>query len=305
MQLQTLGRSGLISSRLSFGCMRLPGDNDDHAFQCVRTACEAGYTLFDHADIYGGGLCETVFGRVLKRMPGAREQILIATKCGIRFPGDTSPDAPHRYDFSGSHIIASCEGSLKRLGIETIDLYQLHRPDYLCNPEEVAGAFSQLKQQGKVREFGVSNFRPSLLTALQKACPMPLAVNQVEIHLGRLDCFTDGTLDQCLADNITPLSWSPLGGGFLGDGSKVDPNHPRAEGLNKLMAVLDATANAHGVSRTAIALAWLLKHPSRIIPIIGSMKPEHIREAAKADDVELSREEWYTILTAARMQPLP
>lgn len=305
MQAQTLGRSTLVASRLSYGCMRFRGDDPEYSFQCVRAACEAGYTLFDHADIYGGGYCETLFGKALRRIPGLREHILIATKCGIRFPGDPSPDSPHRYDFSSEHIIASCEGSLKRLGVETIDLYQLHRPDYLCNPQEIAEAFAQLKDQGKVREFGVSNFRPTLVMALQKACPMPLIVNQVEIHLGRLDCFDDGTLDQCLAESVTPLAWSPLGGGFLGEGGRIESNHPRAEGINTLLRILDETADSHGVSRTVIALAWLLKHPSRIIPIVGSANPDHIRDAAKADTVDLSREEWYRILTSARMKPLP
>jgi predicted oxidoreductase len=191
------------------------------------------------------------------------------------------------------------------MGIETIDLYHLHRADLLMNPPEVAAAFDKLRQQGKVREFGVSNFSPSLLAALQKHCPMRLIVNQVEIHLGRLDCLHDGTLDQCLAEGITPLAWSPLGGGFLGDEGKVDRKDPRRRGLIALQDLTDQIAASHGVTRSIIALAWLLKHPARIIPIVGSTNPDRIREATKAGSIELSREDWYRLLVAARMQPLP
>src|SRR5207247_1814000 len=151
---------------------------------------------------------------------GRRGRSLIRTQCGMRFAGERQPQSPHRYDFSASHIISSCERSLTRLGVETIDLYQLHRPDYLADPEEVASAFMQLKHSGKVRHFGVSNFRPTLVTALQVACPMPLIVHQIEISLARLDAFTDGTLDQCLIERVTPMAWSPLAGGLIGDGAK-------------------------------------------------------------------------------------
>jgi len=175
----------------------------------------------------------------------------------------------------------------------------------LMDPPAVAAAFEKLKSQGKVREFGVSNFSPSFVTALQKACPMPLIVNQVEIHLGRLACFYDGTLDQCLAENMTPLAWSPLAGGYLGTGGKVDRKNPRRRGLWALIELMDKTAAAYGVSRTVIALAWLLKHPSRIIPIVGSTNPAHIADAVKADSVDLSREDWYRLLVAARMEKLP
>jgi predicted oxidoreductase len=250
-------------------------------------------------------MCETVLGQTLKEVSGMRQRILIATKCGIRFPGDPKPDSPHRYDFSAEHIIQSCEASLKRMGIETIDLYQLHRPDLLMYPPEIASAFKKLKDAGKVRYFGVSNFSPSFLTTLQIHCPFPLIVNQVEIHLGRLECFYDGTLDQCIGQNITPLSWSPLGGGWLGTGRPIPVDDPKREAKQKLLDVLDKTAAEHGVSRTVISLAWLMKHPSKIIPIVGSNSPAHIQDAVRADEVELSREQWYRILVAARMAPLP
>ena len=234
-----------------------------------------------------------------------RDRVIIASKCGIRWQGDPAANAPHRWDFSREHILRSCEGSLKRLGTDRLDLYMLHRPDYLADPEEIAAAFSQLKQQGKVLEFGVSNFRPSFLSMIQRACAMPLVVNQVEIHLARLDSLEDGTLDQCLQEDMTPTSWSPLARGLLGAGGKVDPSDPRAVGLQALLELLDLKAKEYGVSRTVVALAWLLRHPARIIPIVGSVNPARIRDAVSADTLEMSREEWYTILRAAQMEPLP
>jgi predicted oxidoreductase len=314
LKTQTIGKSTLTSSRLAYGCMRINAwqarehltvEQEAAGRAAILAAWEAGYTHFDHADIYGNGVCEEIFGRVLRDVPGMRDQVIVASKCGIRWRGDPAPSAPHRWDFSKAHIVGSCDGSLRRLGTDRLDLYMLHRPDYLADPEEIAAAFSQLAQQGKVLHFGVSNFRPSFLEMVQRACPMPLVVNQVEFHLGRLDCLEDGTLDQCLQDTITPVSWSPLAGGLLGGAGGVDPNDPRAPGLHALFEVLDVKAREYGVSRAALSLGWLLRHPSRIIPIVGSANPDHIRDAASADALELSREDWYTILTAARMRPLP
>jgi aryl-alcohol dehydrogenase-like predicted oxidoreductase len=166
MTTQPIGRSNLNTTRLAYGCMRVAGVMDRTRFTpeleargraAILAAYEAGYTHFDHADIYGNGLCEEVFGRVLREVSGMRDRVVIATKCGIRWAGDPTPDAPHRWDFSRSHIVWSCEQSLRRLGIECIDLYMLHRPDYLKQPEDIAAAFEQLHAQGKVRTFGVSN----------------------------------------------------------------------------------------------------------------------------------------------------
>ena len=314
MKQRTLGTSTLSSTRLAYGCMRVAGTMDrarlTSAMEAagragILAAYEAGYTHFDHADIYGNGLCEEIFGRVLKDVSGMRDRVLIASKCGIRWKGDPDASAPHRWDFSRGHILASCEASLRRLGTDRLDLYMLHRPDYLAEPDEIAAAFTQLKEQGKVLAFGVSNFRPSLLSMVQRACPMPLIVNQVEIHLGRLDCLEDGTLDQCLERDITPVSWSPLAGGLLGDGGQPRADDPRAPVLRALLDVLDAMARERGVSRTVLSLAWLLRHPAGIIPLVGSIRPERIRDAVRAGSLNLSREDWYTILIAARGQGLP
>lgn len=313
MQSLQLGKSDLVSSRIAYGCWRLgrydspesATERGEQARKALLAAYEAGYTLFDHADIYGSGEGERIFGRVLKEVAGMREKVLIATKCGVRRQGDPSPEAPYRYDFSAAHIVPSCEQSLQRLGIERIDLYQLHRPDYLCQPDEVASVFARLQQEGKVRAFGVSNFRPSQLVALQRACPMPLIVNQVEISLSSLDSLHDGTLDQCLAEQITPLAWSPLAGGRLATNDPIDLRDPDHAKRIHIRELLDLVARDRQTTRPVVALAWLLKHPSRIVPIVGTGDPGRINELARAADLDLSREEWYRLLEASIGQRLP
>lgn len=307
MQTIPLGPSPLKSSRLAYGCWRIADDknNPGAGRQAVIAAYEAGYTLFDNADVYGRGEAEKILGAVLKEISGMRERVLVLTKCGVRHGGHPNPDSPNRWDFSAEHIVNSCEQSLKRLCVEVIDILMLHRPDYLADPHEIAEAFEQLQAAGKVRFFGISNFRPSLVRALQKACSMPLILHQVEISLAKLDAFTDGTLDQCLAERITPMAWSPLAAGLIGTGSKRLLPAQKAYKPEMFMADLEAFAATHSTNRTIIALSWLLKHPSKIIPIIGSVNPERIREATKAVNLELSREEWYRLLNAARGEPLP
>lgn len=314
MQTILLGVSSLKSSRLAYGCWRAGGtwnpaevtaESRAAGRKAILTAYEAGYTLFDNADIYCGGEAERILGSALKEASGMRQRVIIATKCGIRPAGTPRPECPQRYDFSAEHIVYSCEHSLQRLGIETIDLYLLHRPDFLADPEEIAKAFTQLKTAGKVRYFGVSNFRTTLVTALQVACPMPLVAHQVEISLAKLDAFSDGTLDQCLIERITPMAWSPLAAGLLGDGAQRLLPSQRGYQPEKFLGVVDAIAREHETSRTVVALSWLLNHPAKIQPIVGSIKPDRIREAAKAADLELNREEWYRLLLAARGEPLP
>ena len=313
MDTLVLGTSSLRVSRIAYGCWRILGsegaepspDREANGRRAIRAAVDAGYTLFDHADIYADSMAEKVFGDVLKDAPGMRERIVITTKCGIRKRGSPHPDSPFRYDFSAEHIVKSCDQSLRRLRTDVIDLYQLHRPDYLMEPEEVAGAFVRLKEAGKVREFGVSNFRPQQVALLQQSCPMRLMVHQIEISLARLDAFENGLLDECMAEKISPLAWSPLAGGRLSDVLPIDinsPDHARRIGVRE---TLDEIARDYGVSRTVIALAWLLKHPARIVPIIGSAKPDRILDAANAEKVHLSRDEWYRLLEAARGERLP
>ena len=224
MQTLSLGRSNLSSSRLAYGCWRIArtGDSmvDYHtARAAVLAALEAGYTLFDHANIYCAGRAEEVFGKLLKELKGERDRMIITSKSGIRLPDDPVAGAPYRYDFSREYIVAQAEASLRRLGVEYLDFYQLHRPDYLMDVEEVVAAFDQLRREGKVGEFGVSNFAPSQVALLQSAWLRPLIVNQIELSLTALAPLSDGTLDQCQQLEITPLAWSPLGGGLLADGA--------------------------------------------------------------------------------------
>ena len=202
-------------------------------------------------------------------------------------------------------VVTAYEAGHRLFDMEAIDLYLLHRPDFLADPAEIAAAFAQLHDAGKVRWFGVSNFRPSLVAALQAACPLPLVVHQVEISLARIDALIDGVLDQCLEHGIAPMAWSPLGAGLLGDGARRLLPAQRAYRPDGVVTAIDDVARDRGVNRTVIALAWLLKHPSGIVPIVGSTDPQRIRDAVRATELELTREEWYELLVAARGEALP
>jgi len=300
-----IGASELESSRLVYGCMRIAGDGSPQALErgreALRAALEAGYTHFDHADIYGGGACEALFGEVLRETPGLREGLVITGKCGIRLAGDPEPGDPKRYDFSFEHIVRSVQGSLERLGIERLDLLLLHRPDYLCNAAEVATAFESLAENGLVRHFGVSNFTPSQVELLQSQCAMPLLVNQVEINIHRLDALEDGTLDQCQRKRISPMAWCPLGGvAYPAWGNTLT-----ADEEQRIAAELERQAGHYGVEPWLVMLAWLLKHPAGILPIVGSTTPARIAAAPRALALDYRREDWYRLLEARRGQPVP
>jgi hypothetical protein len=309
MKTQSIGQTSLQSSRLAYGCWRIATHGEvaaDYATAkaAIFAAVDAGYTLFDHADIYCDGEAERVFGRILHENPALRARMTIATKGGIRFKHRPA-GAPVRYDFSRQHLISQAELSLKQLGVECIDLLHLHRPDYLMDAEEVAGAFTALRQAGKVREFGVSNFSPSQFSLLQSRLSFPLAVNQVEVSLVQLYALHDGTLDQCQQLKVTPLAWSPLGAGLLGAGGKDLLPGQAHYNPARVLPVLDRIAQERGLLREVIALAWLLKHPARMIPIVGSTNPARIKQIAQADQVELTREEWYHLVTVARGAEMP
>jgi len=314
MQTISFGNTPLKTSRLAYGCWRVAGswepekvtaESRSAGRRAITAAYDAGFTLFDTANIYCGGETEQILGAGLRDVSGLREGVVVVSKCGVRFAGDPDAKSPSRYDFSAAHILASCDASLRRLGIDTIDLYLLHRPDFLCNPAEVAEAFSKLQAAGKVRHFGISNFRPSLVSALTGACPMPLVTHQIEVSLANLSAFTDGTLDQCLLEKMTPMAWSPLAGGLIGAGaSRLLPAQELYKPV-RFLPMVDEIAQERGVTRTAIALAWLLKHPSQMVPVIGTTKPERIRDLAAATEVELTRDEWYRLLIAARGERLP
>ncbi len=316
MKTQQLGNTDIQVTRLCYGTMRIAGtwDKDkldaagiEGGIKSLESAVEAGYNFIDHADIYGDTTCEMIYGKALEKHPDWRDKLVVATKCGIRFE-DEPPGTPHRYDFSGEHIRWSIDESLKRLNLERIDLYQLHRPDWLADPEEIASALVEIHNAGKVRYFGVSNFKPSLVAAVQSALPFPLVSNQVQIHLLRLDCFEDGTIDQCLEKKMTPMAWSPLAQGRIAAAFDYDAQLPQNEhdvaAVARLRPVLAEVANSYSTTPLAVVLAWLMRHPSKIIPILGSTRPEAIKAATKADEIDLDRNSWYRILFAARGKKL-
>jgi len=310
------------SSRLVLGCMSLggPWDAQDigeaeiaQAHAALEAAQSIGITLFDHADIYKGGRAERCFGSLLRRQPSLRDRLLLQSKCGIRFADATGPS---RYDLSAEHIVKSVQASLQRLGTEYLDLLLLHRPDPLMEPEEVALAFRQLQERGQVRHFGVSNMQASQMRWLQRSLDLPLVANQLEMSLGKLDwleqdsSFNDGqshsaagwagTLQHCQAEGVQLQAWSPLAQGrFSGAATAADG---KAAATAKLVAELSAQ---HQVPPESIVLAWLLRHPAGIQPVIGSSQPERIRACGAATQLRLSREDWYRLYISARGQALP
>lgn len=295
---------------IALGCMGLTGtwnpaemnaEREKRAIAAFEAALEAGITLFDHADIYGGGTCEEVFQKCLKAVPNSREKIQIWTKGGI---------CAGFYDLSPHYLSECIERSRRRMGIEAIDLFQLHRPDPLAHPRDTAKALHQALKNGHIKAVGVSNYFPEQVRALQNHLDTPIVSNQISISLLRLDPIYegwptatgnvgDGVLDQCMALDIRPLAYSPLGKAAL---SKDDADDERILRIQKTLARM---AGEYDATRSQIALAWLLKHPAQIIPVVGSANPAHIREAAEAVQVEMSREDWYELWTAAWGRKVP
>ena len=298
MHYNTFPQSTISSSRLIYGCMRITGDNSaqDKAKGklAIQAALDAGYNHFDHADIYGDGACESLFGELLKESPTLRDKMILTSKAGIR-------REPKRYDFSNDYILSCVEGSLQRLNTDYLDLFLLHRPDYLFNAGDVAETFMQLKSSGKVKHFGVSNFSPSQVSLLQSALNEPLLVNQIEINIHNINSFSDGTLDQCQQSGITPIAWCPLGG-------VVYPawgNTFSVADEQRIETELVQQAQKYNCLPWQLVLAWLLKHPANICPIIGSTTPERIIAAKKSLALNYSHDDWYRLLEARNGQPVP
>lgn len=324
MRMYTIPHTNLSVSRIGYGCMNLGGEwnraplskeDKKKAVTAVRTALEAGINFFDHADIYTLGKSEMAFAEIWQALPGIREEVILQSKCGIRFADDPA-GAPGRYDFRYRHIIRSVDGILQRLQTDYLDLLLLHRPDPLVEPEEVAQAFSELHQRGKVRYFGVSNHTPWQIQLLQRFVEQPLVTNQIEfslLHAHLIDegvtanqadatCrLAAGTLDFCRLHDMLIQAWSPLAGGKLLKSSADE----EAAAPMKLLKLIEKMAAAHQTTREGIVLGWLLRHPAPVQPIIGTTRPERIRAAAAADVVELTREEWYQLFVAARGKPMP
>jgi len=293
-----LGRSFLRAFPLAYGCWRFAGDSLREARARVDAALEVGINLFDHADIYGGdGAAEELFGKVIGEAPHLRDGILLATKGGI------VRGVP--YDSSAAHLREALEASLRRLRVEAIDLYQIHRPDLVAHPEEIAGALTRLREAGKLREVGVSNYTASLFEALQHFLPFLIATHKPELSCWVVGPLRDGVLDQCLRVGVTPLAWSPLAGGLLGLEIAESRRRESGERLAGLLEVLDALAARERVGRSAIALGFLLAHPAGVIPILGTQRIPRIRESTDALRVHLSRADWYAILAASQGAPHP
>lgn len=305
MKTVQIGNLEQPSSRLVYGCMRINGDNSDDAIaqgkRAIQSAIDAGYNHFDHADIYGAGACESIFGQVLKQRPELRDQLIVTSKAGIRFAGTPTSEDVGRYDFSKNYLIKQVEGSLQRLSVETLDMFLLHRPDYLFNPEEVAETFEQLKRQGKVKHFGVSNFSPSQVNLLQSATNEKLQVNQVEINIHNINAFTDGTLDQCLQQRMTPMAWCPIATVvYEAWGNTFSPAD-----VKRIHQEFDRQAEQYDCENWVVALAWLLAHPANICPIVGSTNQHRISQAKQALELDYRREDWYRLLQARNGQAVP
>lgn len=296
----SIGNGKLLASEISLGCMRLSELSVKEVAVHVNTALEEGINLFEHADIYGGGKCEEIFAEAVDMNPSIRSKFIIQSKCGIR---------KGFYDFSKEHIISSVEGSLKRLRTEYIDILLLHRPDALVEPEEVAEAFNILHDSGKVRYFGVSNHNSMQIELLSKYIQQDLIINQLQFSItntGMIDSGLnvnmkneasinrDGSiLDYCRLKDITIQAWSPFQYGFF-EGVFID--NPKFPELN---AKLREIAQKWNVTSSAIAIAWILRHPAKIQSIVGTTNSNRLRDICKGSEVNLSREEWYELYIAA------
>lgn len=292
--------SDLNASEISLGCMRISGMNNSDISTLCHTALDEGINFFDHADIYGGGQSEAKFAEALDMNPHLREQMLLQTKCGIR---------QGSFDFSKEHILEAVDGSLKRLRTDYVDVLLLHRPDALVEPEEVAEAFDILEASGKVKYFGVSNQNPMQIELLKKFVKQKLIFNQLQFSItntGMIDAginvnmeidqsiVRDGSiLDYCRLHDITIQPWSPFQYGFFEGVFLDNPKFP------KLNEKIDQIAAAYGVTNTAIAIAWILRHPARMQPIIGTTNPQRVKDSCQASNFTLTRQEWYEIYLAA------
>lgn len=302
-QRRTLGATDLSCFPLAYGLWRFAGTSVKAARAKIEMALEVGIDLFDNADVYGcdgGGAfgdAETLFGEVMADAPALRERMLVATKGGIVL------GVP--YDSSASYLRSAVEASLRRMQIEVIDLYQIHRPDFLTHPAEIAAVLTELRDAGKIREVGVSNYTASQFEALQAHLDFPIATHQPEFSCWAHGALRDGVLDQCMARGVTPLVWSPLAGGRLGMSTEQAKASPDGARLAATVDALDTVAKETGLPRTAVALAWTMVHPAGVIPIIGTQRLERIRESMHAFEVGFTRPQWNQILTAAQGYPLP
>ncbi|HHU70754.1 MAG TPA: aldo/keto reductase family oxidoreductase [Clostridiales bacterium] len=296
-----LGKSNLEVPVIAIGCMRIEQLSKNEAEAFVQAALDEGANFLDHADIYGGGKCEEVFSEAIHMTPAVREKIILQSKCGI-VPGN-------RFDFSKDHILKSVDGILSRLKTDYLDVLLLHRPDALVEPEEVAEAFDKLESSGKVRHFGVSNQNPMQIQLLQRYLKQDIVANQLQFSITNANMVSAGinvnmvnesaidrdgsVLDFCRLNDITIQPWSPFQYGFF---EGVFLGNDKFPELNK---EIDRIANKYGVTNTTIAIAWILRHPANMMPVIGTMNIERMKDCVRATEINLTREEWYEIYRAA------
>ncbi|MBS3681952.1 aldo/keto reductase family oxidoreductase [Ornithinibacillus massiliensis] len=291
----------LSFSRIIHGLWRLADwkYSADQFVDLIEYCMEQGITTFDHADIYGGFQCEELFGNALALKPGLRENIEIVTKCGIVIPSPNRPEhKSHHYNTSKRHIIQSVENSLKNFRTDYIDTLLIHRPDPFMDPEQVASAFHELKASGKVRHFGVSNFKRHQLTMLESYLDVDLVTNQIELSAYQLENLEDGTLNLCLEKQIAPMAWSPLARGQI-----FTNEDDKAVRLRKTLEKIAIEMDRSSIDE--ILYAWILNHPANVMPIVGSSKKERIQKAVNALNIELSLDQWFEILHASMGHEVP
>ncbi|WP_226682524.1 aldo/keto reductase [Sutcliffiella horikoshii] len=283
-------------SRIVHGMWRLSdwGYSKEEVVEFIEKCLDLGVTSFDHADIYGNYTVEEQFGQALELKPSLRDKIEIVTKCGIKLISSNRPEHKIKYyDTSKEHIIQSVERSLKNFQTDYIDILLIHRPDPMMDPSEVAEAFSQLKEQGKVKRFGVSNFAPSQYKLLNSYLDEPLVTNQIEISATNLEHFDKGTIEQCQMDRISPMAWSPLGGGSI-----FTSTDDKVKRVRNTLEKIQGETGAESMDQ--VLYAWLLTHPSKILPIVGSGKIERVKSAVSSLDIKLNKQQWFEILEASK-----
>lgn len=287
-------------SRIVHGMWRLTEWNftNEQVIKFVEECLEMGIDTFDHADIYGGYTCETLFGNALSNHSSVNNSLKIVTKCGIKLVTPNRPDHYiQHYDTSFDHIIWSAENSLKQLQRDSLDVLLIHRPDPFMNPAEVARAFTKLREEGKVKEFGVSNFLPSQFNTLQSYLDFSLVTNQVEVSVAALQEFENGVIDQCLEKRFSPMAWSPLAGGSVFTAE--------THRFLTIKNVLYRIAKRLEVSIDQIMYAWLLNHPAKMVPLVGSGKIDRVRKAVDSLDIKLTTQQWFEIWVASQGKNVP